>query len=299
MTNSRVARLAAGYAAVAHPGPSAACTALTAMAGWSAARQSAGPPSGWRHRLLLASSAMFLAQISTGSLNDFFDRGFDELHQPYKPIPRHDLTAAQALIFSLCSGAGALLLAATCGRSAVKTMAIGLASGWAYDAGLDRRPASWLPFLTGIATVPWLGPMAVGVEVPRPRLTVAIGGALGVGLHLANGGPDIEQDRLAGRRSLPVLLGPRRTRLGTHLALTVAAGLVVASSPGRGRHLAQAGALACLALLGADRLLARPGRGPGQHPFVLPVLGAGCLAAGWLVGAAREKGGPAGQASGS
>ncbi|HUY54131.1 MAG TPA: UbiA family prenyltransferase [Candidatus Nanopelagicaceae bacterium] len=294
MTNSRSSRLAAGYAAVAHPGPAAACTALTAMAGWSAARQSAGPPVGWRHRLLLATSAMFLAQISTGSLNDFFDRASDELHQPYKPIPRRDLTAAQALAFSLSTGAGSLLLAARCGRPALKTMAFGLASGWAYDAGLDRRPESWLPFLTGIATVPWLGPVAVGVEVPRPWFTVAIGGALGVGLHLANGGPDIERDRLAGRRSLPVLLGPRRTRLGTHLALTVAAALVVASSPGRGRHLARAGALACLGLLGADRLVAKPGRGPGQHPFVLPVLGAGCLAGGWLCGAAREGGGPAG-----
>ena len=272
--------------------------ALTGMAGWSAAQQSGSPPRGWRRRLLLASAAMFLAQISTGSLNDFFDRAADEIHQPYKPIPRRDLTPAQALTFSLSSGAGSLLLAAGCGRPALGTMAFGLASGWAYDAGLDRRPVSWLPFLTGIATVPWLGPVAVGVVVPRPLLTVAIGGALGVGLHLANGGPDIERDRLAGRRSLPVLLGPGMTRMGTHLALTVAAALVVASTPGRGRKLAGAGAGACLGLLGLDRLRARPGRAPGQHPFVLPVLGAGCLAAGWLFGAAREAN-PAGITAGA
>jgi len=288
MTKSRSPRLAAGVAAVAHPGPAAACTALTAMAGWSAARRQAAPPPGWRRRLALASAAMFLAQISTGSLNDVFDRDADRVHQRYKPIPRGDLTTQQALAFSLATGAGSLLLAGGCGRAALRTMAFGLASGWAYDAGLDRLPISWLPFLTGIATVPWLGPVAIGVKVPRPRLTVAIGGVLGVGLHLANGGPDIEHDRRAGRRSLPVLLGSTRTGLGTHLALTIAAGLVVATSPGRGRLLARSGALACLGLLGVDRLRARPGRGPGQHPFVLPVLGAGFLAAGWLFGAARE-----------
>ncbi|MHB1526255.1 MAG: UbiA family prenyltransferase [Candidatus Dormibacteria bacterium] len=288
MTNSQLRRLAAGFAAVAHPGPAAACTALTGMAGWSSAQRAGSPPRGWRRRLLLASAAMFLAQISTGSLNDVFDRRADAIHQPYKPIPRHALSPAQALMFSLGSGSGSLALAAECGPGALRTMAFGLASGWAYDAGLDRRPVSWFPFLSGIASVPWLGPVAVGVEVPRPRLTVAIGGLLGVGLHLANGAPDIERDRLAGRRSLPVLLGPRRTLLGTHLALTIAAAIVVASTKGRGRSLARGGAVACLGLLGVDRLRAGRGRGAGQHPFVLPVLGAGCLAAGWLIGAARE-----------
>jgi hypothetical protein len=41
-----------------------------------------------------------------------------------------------------------------------------------------------------------------------------------------------------------------------------------------------------LGLLAADRRLADPRRQPGHHPFVLPVLAVGCLAAGWLAGPA-------------
>ena len=286
MTNWGVVRLWRGTLVVAHPGPSLACTVLAAISGWSAARQSDSAGSHHWGRLLRASGAMLLAQASTGSLNDFIDSGADAVHQPYKPIPSQQVSAAHALAMALGTGAGALALAASCGPAALGVMGLGLASGWAYDLGLSRTPASWLPFVSGLVTVPRLGPAAIGARVPRPILTTSLSGLIGLGLHLANGGPDIERDQAAGRRSLPVVLGPRLTRSGSHLALTAAALAVGATAPPRGAWLTRAGAASCLGLLAADRWLASPKRTPGRHPFVLPVLAAVCLASGWLGGPA-------------
>ncbi|MGA9775010.1 MAG: UbiA family prenyltransferase, partial [Candidatus Dormiibacterota bacterium] len=185
-----------GWVAVAHLGPSAACTAFTTLSAWAAARSTAPPH--WRRRTLLAGCAMALAQVSTGSLNDVADREADRLHQPYKPIAKGQVSTGAALAFALSTGFGSLLLALQCGRGAAKVMAVGLASGWAYDLGLRRTPLSGLPFLVGIATVPLLGPSALQVPPVRPRMLMAMAGLLGVGLHLANGGPDVVRDRAAG-----------------------------------------------------------------------------------------------------
>lgn len=274
--------LAAGWIAVAHLGPAVACTAFTVLSAWASARQ-AGLQR-WGPHAVAASWAMLLAQVSTGSLNDVADRRADRLHQPYKPIARGRVSAGGALAFALSTGLGSLLIASTRGKRALGIMSLGLASGWSYDLGLRRTPWSGLPFLVGIATVPLLGPAAVGAPAVRPRFLTAMAGLLGVGLHLANSGPDVERDRLAGRRSLAVLLGNRGSRLGTHAILTAAAVLAVAGSGRPGRVPASTGAAVGLALLGADRLAMSPRRDPGGHPFVLPVLAAAAIAGGWLLG---------------
>ena len=273
-----------GWVAAAHLGPSLACTAFTALSGWAATR--AGGRGGSRTAAILASLAMALAQVSTGSLNDVADHRADSIHQPYKPIPRGQVTRPAVLVFALTTGAGSRLVAALAGRRALKVMALGLASGWAYDLWLRRTPLSWAPFAVGIGTVPLLGPAALGLPPVRPRLLMAMASLLGLALHLANGGPDAARDRAAGRKSLPVLLGVRGSRLGAHATLTGAAALSVLSSPGAARGWALRGAGAGLGLLAVDRVLLEAERRPGQYPFVLPVLAAGAIAGGWLVGAA-------------
>jgi 4-hydroxybenzoate polyprenyltransferase len=273
-----------GWLAAAHLGPSLACTAFTALSGWAAAR--AGGGRGPRIPAFLAPLAMALAQVSTGSLNDVADHRADVIHQPYKPIPRGEVTRPAVLAFALGTGAGSLLVASMAGTKALRIMALGLTSGWSYDLWLRRTPLSWAPFAVGIGTVPLLGPAALGLPPVRPRLLLAMAGLLGVALHLANGGPDAARDRAAGRRSLPVLLGVRGSRLGAHATLTGAAALSVASSPDAARGWALRGAGAGLGLLAVDRAVLAAERRPGQYPFVLPVLAAGAIAAGWLVGAA-------------
>jgi 4-hydroxybenzoate polyprenyltransferase len=273
-----------GWVAAAHLGPSLACTAFTALSGWAAGRAEGG--GGSRTPAYLASLAMALAQVSTGSLNDVADHRADRIHQPYKPIPRGQVTRPAVLAFALGTGAGSLLVAALAGRRAFRVMALGLASGWSYDLWLRRTPLSWAPFAVGIGTVPLLGPAALGLPPVRPRLLMAMASLLGLALHLANGGPDAARDRAAGRRSLPVLLGVRGSRLGAHATLTGAAAVSVLSSPRAARGWALRGAGAGLGLLAVDRVLLEAERRPGQYPFVLPVLAAGAIAGGWLVGAA-------------
>lgn len=287
MTKPRRAVSCRGLVQLAHPGPAVACTALTVMAGRSALRAAAITAPGSRRRLVMAAAAMFLAQISTGSLNDYCDRVADRRHQPYKPIAKGLVPAPIALAFAASTAALSATMAAALGAAAGGWMILGLACGWAYDVRLSRTPWSFAPFVVGIVTVPWVGMAAVGARARRPALTSLLAALLGFGLHLANGGPDAVRDRQAGRRSLPSLLGAERCKGLTQLLLTVAAALVGLLAPPATRPAARRRAAAALVILAWDRHQNRPHRSAGQHPFVLPVLAAGILAAGWLASPRR------------
>jgi 4-hydroxybenzoate polyprenyltransferase len=278
------------YLLLLHPGPSAVCTLVTTIAGWSAWRQ-ADPldrPAGrWPAKLAGASAAMALAQISTGVLNDAFDAPWDRLYQSYKPIATGAVPRRHAWLIGLACGGASLICARAAGVRPLRLMLLGLGSGWSYSLGLSRTPISFLPFASGLATVPLLGPAALGVSLPSQGSVVALAAGLGLGLHLANGGPDIERDRLAGRRSLPILLGEEGSRQVSHFLLGAGALAVALGTPARGRRWAWGGAGVGAALVLADRLAPRSDRSRGDHPFVIPALAGGALAVGWLLGRAR------------
>ncbi|HUY09085.1 MAG TPA: UbiA family prenyltransferase [Candidatus Dormibacteraeota bacterium] len=279
-----------GYLLLLHPGPSLVCTTVTTVAGWSAWRQ-ADPldrPAGhWPVKLALGGAAMAFAQVSTGVLNDAFDAPWDRLYQQYKPIASGSVPRSHAWVIGVGCGGASLLCARAAGLRSLRLMQWGLGSGWSYSLGLSRTPLSFLPFASGLATVPLVGPAAMGVSLPSRGQVAALAAGLGLGLHLANGGPDIELDRLAGRRSLPVLLGVEGSRLASHLLLGSGALAVALGSPAPGRRWAWGGAGACSALVLADRMGSHPDRAGGGHPFVLPALAGGALALGWLLGRAR------------
>jgi 4-hydroxybenzoate polyprenyltransferase len=238
-------------------------------------------------KLAAASAAMAFAQVSTGVLNDAFDAPWDQLHQSYKPIAAGAVPRSRAWVIGIACGIVSLALASQAGAQCLRLMLLGLGSGWAYSLGLSRTPVSFLPFASGLATVPLLGPAALGVRLPARRQVATLAAGLGLGLHLANGGPDVERDRLAGRRSLPVLLGESGSRRASHALLGAGAVAVAVSAPRQGRRWAWGGSALAAALLLADWLAPRSVRSRGEHPFVVPTLAGGAAAAGWLLGRAR------------
>lgn len=279
-----------GHLLLLHPGPSAVCTLVTAISGWSAWRQRPAketPPGSWAARLAAASAAMAFAQMSTGVLNDAFDAPWDRIHQSYKPIAAGVVPRRRAWLIGIACGFASLALARRAGTRALRLMLLGLASGWGYSLGLSRTPISFLPFASGLATVPLLGPAAVEVRLPAQGQVAVLAAGLGVGLHLANGGPDIERDRLAGRRSLPVLLGEGGSRRAGHVLLAAGALAVAVSAPRSGRGWAWTGSGLAAALLLADQRAPRSVRSRGEHPFVVPTLAAGAVACAFLLGRAR------------
>ena len=282
-----------GYLLLLHPGPSAVCTLVTTTSGWSAWRHALPadrPPGHWPARLACGSAAMALAQVSTGVLNDAFDAPWDRIYQPYKPIASGAVPRRHAWLIGLACGGVALLLARAAGARALRVMLCGLGSGWSYSLGLSRTPISFLPFAAGLATVPLLGPAAVGVPLPAQGQAAILAAGLGLGLHLANGGPDIERDRLAGRKSLPVLLGEEGSRRASQLLLGAGAVAVALGGPPQGRRWSWSGAVVCATLVLADRRGPRSDRSQGGHPFVMPALAGGALAVAWLLGRSRGAG---------
>jgi 4-hydroxybenzoate polyprenyltransferase len=201
-----------------HPGPSLLVTGVTVGAAAIALR---GAPS-WSLALRLV-LLMLPAQFAIGVVNDLADANADRDAKPHKPLVRGAVPPRLAAIAAALLIATSLASAATLGGAVLLASVAGLGAGLAYDAGLKRGPASLLPWWIGFTALPFCAFAAVG-RLPRALWwCVPLTAVLALGLHAANVLPDLDADRRSGVRSLPVLLGERRTRI-------VAAGGIVASA---------------------------------------------------------------------
>ncbi|HUY61936.1 MAG TPA: UbiA family prenyltransferase [Candidatus Dormibacteraeota bacterium] len=272
-----------GWVALTHPGPSAACTALTVLSALTAARLGGRPPGAVRGRVALAGLAMALAQVSTGCLNDVVDASADAVAQPYKPIPRGRVGRGPAAGAALLTGVGALVVAARLGRPALGWAALGLAGGWAHDLGVRSTPLSPLPWACGLATVPLLGFRAVGPVPPGLRPAAPLAAALAVSLHLANAAADVGGDVGTDRAGLAARLGARRAWALARALLVGTAAAVAATAPAPTRRAAVAAAGGAVLLVAADARRGPVERRPGTHPFLGHTVAAALLASGWLL----------------
>ncbi|MEU9361020.1 UbiA family prenyltransferase [Streptomyces sp. NPDC048301] len=213
-------RLPAALAMSCHPGPVVAVTVLvTALTVGSGP---AGP------RWILVPAAVLAGQLSVGWCNDAYDAPRDVAASRLgKPVARGAVSArgvwgAAVTALGLC-----VVLSATCGTAAGTAHLLGVLGAWAYNLRLKATVLSWLPYVTGFGSLPFLVALSLPGH-PWPAWWAVVAAVLlGLAAHLGDVLPDIEEDLRAGVRGLPQRLGPARTRLLLPLPLVAATAVLL------------------------------------------------------------------------
>lgn len=189
-------------------------------------------------RLFLAALGMAFAHLSVNLFNDYFDYryGVDSAHPPRplcggsQVIQEGLETAGETLGQALLMGAAACIvgsaLALQAGPAVLLFAVPGAFLGYFYSA--PPLLLSWRG-LGELSTGICFGPLAVcgayyvqlGRLSPTAALLSLVPGALITALLFVNQYPDYRQDRLAGKKTLVVRLGPRRSLPLLYLLLAV------------------------------------------------------------------------------
>lgn len=239
----------------AHPGPA---LGVTAMTGVLAHAVGLSPD-----RAALVVAAVLTGQLSIGWSNDLVDLDRDRvIGRSDKPLATGGLSADVVRVACRLAVVATVVLSALLGWRAGGAQLAMVVAGWAYNLRLKATVWSWLPYAVGfgaLATVPSLA-------LPSPHVAwwlPVVGGLLGVGAHLVNVLPDLDEDRATGVVGLPHRLadrwGARSLVVVGVLLFGLATGLLVAALP---VGVPSVVAVALVALLATVALLGR-----GRRPF--------------------------------
>ncbi|MER6977291.1 UbiA family prenyltransferase [Streptomyces carpinensis] len=197
-------------------------TALAVAAGRGAAGSSA------------VAAAVLAGQLSVGWCNDAVDARRDTVcGRPDKPVATGELppwAAAAAAGTALLVCLPLSLLSGT--AAAVVHLAGMVASGWAYNLVFKRTVLSPLPYAVGFGLLPAFVTLGLSPPAWPAWWAVAAGVLLGVGAHLVNVLPDIEDDLATGVLGLPQRLGGPACRWLAPLVMLAAVGILVVGPPG-------------------------------------------------------------------
>ena len=203
-----------------HPGPSLLVTLVfVAIAGLAGRRVPDAT------RILQLVGTILPIQRCIGAVNGVVELPADAGAQPYKPLVRGVMVRSAAAWIGAALGVAGLGIAATINLATLGLGAAALGAGLAYDLGLRRTVLSWVPWWGGMAVLPLAAYASAGAIPARLLIVIPLSALIAVGLHLANAQPDIDADRVAGVRSLPVIVGVGAARWAGPAALT-AAGLL-------------------------------------------------------------------------
>jgi 4-hydroxybenzoate polyprenyltransferase len=194
-----------GLLRAAHLGPA---LAVTAVAGLLAA-SSDDVPAG-RGALLVG--AVLTGQLSIGWSNDLLDVERDrQVHRTDKPLATGEVRPGVVRAACGAALAATVPLSLACGPAAGLThLGCVVGGGWAYNTRLKSSVWSWLPYAVAFGALPVVASLA-GSPGEVPEAWVPLSGALlGVGAHLVNALPDLDDDAATGVRGLPHRIGARR-----------------------------------------------------------------------------------------
>lgn len=229
-------------------------------------------------RILQLVGTMLPIQLCIGVINDVVDFPADSVAQPYKPLVRGVVPRSTAVWIGVGLGAIGLASAATINLATLGLGTAALGAGLSYDLGLRRTVLSWVPWWGGMAVLPLASYASAGAIPSRLLVLIPLSALIATGLQLANALPDIDTDRAAGVRSLPVLMGGNASRWAAPAAVATA-GVLAAALAG---PLHQVGMLffTGIAVLGCGVVAVVATR--ARRPFPILAIATAVFAVTWL-----------------
>jgi len=218
-------QVVAALARACHPGPTVAVTAFAAAV---AAGAGATPA-----RTVMVAAAVLAGQLSVGWSNDWLDAARDlAVGRRDKPVVTGRLSPATLRVAAGAALAACVVLSFALGWRAAGVHLVAVAGAWSYNLGLKATAWSWVPYLMSFGLLPGVATFALPNHVPPPWWVVLAGALLGVGAHLANALPDLEDDAATGVRGLPHRLGRAMSSVGAAVVLLGGTLAVVIGPPG-------------------------------------------------------------------
>lgn len=221
VTSDGLRRQAVLLLTASHLGPTVAVTGLSALLCLAVELDP------WRSVLLVI--AVLAGQLSIGWGNDLVDLRRDQRSgRTDKPLATGELDLRTVQIAAVIALGMAVLLPWSLGPAAAAVLLLVVLGGQAYNLGLKRTAWSWLPYAVAFGSLAAAPGLAAGADVAWWVPTV--GALLGVGAHLVNVIPDLDDDARTGVSGLPHRLADRFGASGVSIiavALFVTASAVV------------------------------------------------------------------------
>lgn len=252
-----------GLVAASHPAPTVAVTVLAALLAVAA---DVGAVRG-----ALVVVVVLLGQLSIGWSNDWLDAARDTaVARADKPVATGEVPATLVAGAARVSLLGSVLMSLALGPRTALAHAVLVGCGWAYNLGLKSTAWSWAPYALAFGLLPAVVTLSRADARPPAAFAVAAGALLGVGAHLANALPDLDDDAATGVRGLPHRLGRRGTGVLAPAVLLGASVVVVLGPPGPPPRVAIGGLALAVGLVVVATAAAQ--RGHGRAPFTAAML---------------------------
>lgn len=214
-----------------HLEPTLAVTSITTTLAVSAGRGAGA---------VAVAAALLTGQLSVGWSNDWIDADRDATTaRPDKPVARGELAAGTLRTAALLAAAACVPLSLAMGVLAGVVHLVAVAAAWAYNLRLKSTALSWAPYALAFGLIPSIVTLGLPSSPWAPAWATVAGALLGVGAHLANVLPDLDDDAATGVRGLPHRLGRARSAV-LSAVLLLSATAVLALAPGRPGVLAAA-----------------------------------------------------------